>query len=271
MLMVLVLIVVTLVAGAYFRFNPAIPIFVILGIGIFLVGRIGGPQLPPGSHVTWGAGSGVYVSGQDLIPTDPDDRSGGDCVTASIPMIPAMRVDIPAGRRAARGAVAASRALLVLGVMLVGCVGALAQDAAKVVSPNAYPPGLQGALQRATADCKAAGGSGLTFPPDAVRAFDLTGGGRDDYIIGYHGAECSDSQTLYCGTGGRRLDILVTLPSGGVREVFSDEVRDYEILPGTGARNIRFELHGGYCGGHGVPSCFKTHSITLQPFQLIMP
>jgi hypothetical protein len=48
LLMVLVLIAVTLVAGTYFRFNPAIPIFVILGIGIFLVGRIGGPQLPPG-------------------------------------------------------------------------------------------------------------------------------------------------------------------------------------------------------------------------------
>ncbi len=51
------------------------------------------------------------------------------------------------------------------------------------------------------------------------------------------------------------LALIVAALAGGV----------YEILPGTGARTIRFQLHGGYCGGHGVPSCFKNHRITPGP------
>lgn len=78
LLAVLALIVAALVGGVYFDFNPAIPILVILGAGIFVVGRSGGPQLPPDSHVSWGAGSGIYLSGQDFVPPDQDDRSGGN-------------------------------------------------------------------------------------------------------------------------------------------------------------------------------------------------
>jgi hypothetical protein len=85
LLAVLALIVAALAGGVYFHFNPAIPIFVILGAGIFLVGRIArrdGPQLPPGTHVTWGAGSGVYLRGQNFIPGDTggggEDQREGD-------------------------------------------------------------------------------------------------------------------------------------------------------------------------------------------------
>ncbi len=57
-LLALVLIVAALLGGIYLDFNPPTPIFVILGIGIFLVGRIArreGIQFPPGTHVTWDA------------------------------------------------------------------------------------------------------------------------------------------------------------------------------------------------------------------------
>ncbi len=57
------------------------------------------------------------------------------------------------------------------------------------------------------------------------------------------------------------LALIVAALAGGV----------YEILPGIGARTIRFQLHGGYCGGHGVPSCFKNHRITSRPFKFVMP
>jgi hypothetical protein len=32
-----------------------------------------------------------------------------------------------------------------------------------------------------------------------------------------------------------------------------------------------FTLHGGYCVGHGNPSCLKTRRITSQPFKFTMP
>jgi hypothetical protein len=92
-----------------------------------------------------------------------------------------------------------------------------------------------------------------------------------DYIVDLRDAACRDREAVYCGTGGCDLYILVTYPSGGTRLVFGQHVREYEVLPGNGARTIRFALHGGYCGGHGNPSCVKTHRITGQPFKFVMP
>jgi hypothetical protein len=48
-------------------------------------------------------------------------------------------------------------------------------------------------------------------------------------------------------------------------------VRGYEIKPGRGARTIRFQLHGTYCGGHGNPSCYKTRRITAKRFEFKEP
>ena len=57
---VILLLIGALVAGVYFDFNPAILIFVILGFGIYMVRRIGGPQLPEGTHVSIRDTYGVY-------------------------------------------------------------------------------------------------------------------------------------------------------------------------------------------------------------------
>jgi len=73
---VIALIAAALAAGAYFDFNPAIPIFAILAFGIYKVGRIGGPALPDDTHVSFGNTYGVYLEGQDFVPPDPDSHSG---------------------------------------------------------------------------------------------------------------------------------------------------------------------------------------------------
>jgi hypothetical protein len=74
---VIVLIVAVMIAGAHFRFNPAIPIFVILGFGLCMVVRIGGPPLPKDGYVHWGAGHGLYMRGRDYVQDDDPD-SGED-------------------------------------------------------------------------------------------------------------------------------------------------------------------------------------------------
>jgi hypothetical protein len=78
LLIVIVLIIAALVAGGYFHFNPAIPIFIILGFGIYMVGRIGGPRLPKGTHVSFGDTHGVYLEGRDFVPPDTESHSGGN-------------------------------------------------------------------------------------------------------------------------------------------------------------------------------------------------
>ena len=74
--LVIGLIVAAMVAGAYLHLNPAIPIFIILGFGIYMVGRIGGPALPEGSHL-WGDTYGVHLNARDFVSPDSNSHSGG--------------------------------------------------------------------------------------------------------------------------------------------------------------------------------------------------
>jgi len=144
--------------------------------------------------------------------------------------------------------------------VVAGCGSASAQDI-KSFDADAYRAGVQRVLQSARDECKAEGGGEVQFAADTVRTLDLTGAGRNDYIIDLRNAGCPGREGAYCGTGACELSIVATLPAGGTRLVFD------EVLPGSGARTIRFSLHGGYCGGHGNPSCIKSHRITSQPFK----
>jgi hypothetical protein len=51
----------------------------------------------------------------------------------------------------------------------------------------------------------------VSFVPDIVRKLDLTGDGRDDYIVSFADTKCADREAACCGTGGCVLDILVTI------------------------------------------------------------
>ena len=80
LLAVIVLIAAAMIAGVHFSFNPAIPIFVILGFGVYGVARIGGPALPKRSYIPW-ASHGVYMRGRDYVqddgsPDGEDPRQG---------------------------------------------------------------------------------------------------------------------------------------------------------------------------------------------------
>jgi hypothetical protein len=151
-----------------------------------------------------------------------------------------------------------------------GFAGAQAEDP-EAGDIGGYPPEIQRTLQRAIAECKNEGGEGVTFAPGTVEVLGHVNGGRSGYIVNLNQAECKGRDGVYCASSGCELAILVELGGGRMRTVFTDRVRGYEILPGRGARTIRFELHGAYCGGHGVPSCFKSHRITARPFGFKLP
>jgi hypothetical protein len=148
-------------------------------------------------------------------------------------------------------------------------------DDAKPFNPADYPPGVQTALRYANEECESQDGGAVTFAPDTVRKVDLTGDGRDDYIVDFRHAKCGDRETTYCGTGGCVMNILVTQPDGNVRPVFDGYVRNYEIkvkpMKRGAARTIRFDLHGSYCGGFGAQACFKEKAITATPFAFKQP
>jgi hypothetical protein len=135
----------------------------------------------------------------------------------------------------------------------------------------AYPIDIRKALSYGPDECRRQGGGKVTFAADTVRRIDLNDDGRDDYIITFEDTKCAGRESVYCGTGGCTLDIHVTLPNGKQRMIFSDRVRAYEILPGEGARTIRFDMHGSFCGTYGAAECPKEQRISDKPFAFKEP
>ncbi|WP_256806613.1 hypothetical protein [Bradyrhizobium sp. Bra64] len=147
-------------------------------------------------------------------------------------------------------------------------------EEAKPFNPSDYPPGVQKALHYANEECESQGGGAVTFAADTVRKIDLTGDGRDDYVVDFRDTKCGERETTYCGTGGCVMTILVTLPDGRVRPVFDGYVRSYKIVAPPikrAARTIRFDLHGSFCGGFGAQACWKEKAITATPFAFRQP
>jgi hypothetical protein len=128
-----------------------------------------------------------------------------------------------------------------------------------------HPGAVEAVLEEARKSCVDAGGKNLRFGPKIVRKLDLTGDGRADYIIDMQEAECDEARHIYCGTGGCELVILVAKRDGTFVTVFEETVRGYRILPGRGARSIRFRMHGGFCNRSGPDDCTMTHRITGKP------
>jgi hypothetical protein len=160
-------------------------------------------------------------------------------------------------------------------LLLALLVTAARADDARPFNPADYPAGVQKALRYANEECDSQDGGAVTFAPDTVRRIDLTGDGRDDYIVDFRDTKCGDRETTYCGTGGCVMNILVTLPDGSVRPVFDGYVRSYKIVAPPikrgAARTVRFDLHGSYCGGFGAQACVKEKAITAAPFAFKQP
>jgi hypothetical protein len=132
-----------------------------------------------------------------------------------------------------------------------------------------YPAEVNETIAGARKYCEDNGGK-FSIKPSAVHKVELNGDKRDDYIVDFNDATCDGADSGLCGTGGCEISILVALKSGKFVTVFDAPVLTYEVLPAT--HSMRFQLHGGYCGGFGGGShCMKTHRITTKPFGYKMP
>lgn len=131
--------------------------------------------------------------------------------------------------------------------------------------------GAKVSIDAARAECRKARGLRLVVDPKAVQSIDLTGDGRADVIVDWEHLTCERSPHIFCGTGGCPLAIVVALPNGKFREVFRQQVLRYAIEPGEGARTIRFDLHGVFCGKTGPEPCSKRQRINAKPFRFREP
>ena len=111
-------------------------------------------------------------------------------------------------------------------------------------------------LEEVVAACDDLGGI-VTLEPGFERREDLDGDGREDLVIDYAAAACSESATLNCGTGGCTVGFYLARDDGFTR-MFADVVRGYEVVPGG---FLALDLNGSDCGLYGFEACRKVFDI----------
>jgi hypothetical protein len=135
------------------------------------------------------------------------------------------------------------------------------------VAKPPHPEAVQAILDHARRECLAQEGESFAIGPGAVRTGDLTGDRRADFIVDLRDVRCAGRSSLFEGTGGWPVTILVAAPDNGLVEVFSGMVRDYGVSRGSGARTMTFHLHGGFCGRSGADDCIRRHRVSARPFE----
>ena len=147
-----------------------------------------------------------------------------------------------------------------------GQAGRLTAAAKLAVAQPPYPRAVQQTLDQDLKECLAQGGTSLTYKPGVVHKGDLTGDGRDDYMVDFRAGFCTERLHMVNRTVGWKLDIFITRPKGSLTRAFSGRVRDYDISAGPGPRTITFQLHGGQCGFAATEECLKRRKMSARAF-----
>jgi hypothetical protein len=136
-----------------------------------------------------------------------------------------------------------------------------ASESQPIRSPGrtpSYPDSVASAINSNTATCESFKGK----PGSTRNDLDLNGDGTNDWIVDYGHLECDGSTSMFCGSGGCTLQVLISNGRSGWVPKFEDTVRDYSFRPIRGKMILRLEQHGIVCGKPGTESCPKDIDFT---------
>ncbi|OIP84903.1 MAG: hypothetical protein AUK37_05120 [Rhodobacterales bacterium CG2_30_65_12] len=105
----------------------------------------------------------------------------------------------------------------------------------------------------------------VAMEPGFERHEDLDGDGRDDVVIDYAAAVCSEMASLYCGSGGCTVGFFLARGEG-FSKIFDGVIRGYTAQPGG---LLALDLHGTACGLYGFEACRKVFRIADDSFALV--
>ena len=129
-----------------------------------------------------------------------------------------------------------------------------------------YPVAVRKVLSEAVIVCRQQEGGKLEFAPDTVRRIDFNGDGRIDHVVNFRKVICPEMRHIFCGTGGCETHFMVTMPNGGIRDLFAENIHKYRLLPRKGPGWVRFSVHHSACDGGPTVECFKDVRIGYRRF-----
>jgi hypothetical protein len=131
-------------------------------------------------------------------------------------------------------------------IVSFGCVPAQAQSAgAKPDTAAKLPAVAATALKSLTDLCRDSGGTPMA--DKAVTLIDLTGDGKEDYLLDVAAVNCQGAASVY-GDRAKGVTVYVGDGKGGASEAFNDMVFGVKI-EGTGpAAKVWLTVAGAQCG-----------------------
>ncbi|GKY88179.1 hypothetical protein [Sinisalibacter aestuarii] len=119
-------------------------------------------------------------------------------------------------------------------------------------------------LDQILRECGQLGGT-VEVEPGFERREDLDGDGRDDVVIDYAAAVCSEMASLYCGSGGCTVGFFLAREAA-FKRAYVGVIRGYSRQPGG---TLALDLHGTACGLYGFEACRKVFRIADDSFALV--
>jgi hypothetical protein len=131
-------------------------------------------------------------------------------------------------------------------------VGALVTLLLTTSSASAASPEAQRLIERAAEDCRAFE-NGKFDPGDAVTAIELRSqfGAVAAELVDESEYACSSAASLYCGTGGCMLNLVVE------GEVRAWQATGWRLIDWGPDRILVIGRDGGWCGGAGAEVCYE--------------
>lgn len=106
-------------------------------------------------------------------------------------------------------------------------------------------------VKAARTDCAFFDDGILTVEDGAIQKADLSGDGNADEIVDMRYLSCSTAVSIFCGTGGCSLSVIVN------RQSFDFLSKDWRIVPFGSDQILLLEVHGAECGGTNLRKCYE--------------
>jgi hypothetical protein len=124
-------------------------------------------------------------------------------------------------------------------VFMIMAAPAIASDAANKV------------VDQARKDCKSFENGILKTTKQTITLTDLTGDGRPEEIVDASQFSCSTAASLFCGTGGCSITIIVN------GKPFDFLAKGWKIVKWSDRPILLFAIHGSACGGTNLRRCYQ--------------
>lgn len=130
-------------------------------------------------------------------------------------------------------------------------IGGLLTCAPVVSGADPHPPILDQLIADATADCASFENGVLTGQDDALSQADLTGDGAANWILDHAHLQCSSAASLFCGTGGCSLSLIVG-------DMATQRLaKGWSLADFPPFRVALVQVHGANCDGTNLTPCVE--------------